>query len=619
MRFVWAVLAFVLAAVLVGAGIAQRTIFLGPKNVKTEVSVDEPQRYTLIDSAVLRSHTGEQTLVVHGDGTLFAAQARTADLESWLADVPYNRVSLDDTGAVVTEAVEPPKEVTEPVEGDQTGDPAAADAGAPEDGGRNPAGSDLWLDEMSDETALIDRMQVPEGVSVLIASDGVADAPSDVVVSWPLPTATPWAGPLMVAGGVFLLAGLVLYVLAVRHSRRGRGPRRKSPPPLPTEPIEVARRTGAIEVGSETTAPEGPRRAESRAHRRPWRALMVIPAVGVSAALLSGCSPDAWPQAEPTATPTPTATATPDPTQQMPAVTGAQASRILQNLSKTLATADETLDGELAGTRLTGAALAERTTAYAARAAVADYGLPATIPADDIRILVPQAYDDWPRTTLMLVEHGTDQTVAPLILTMTQDDPWSNYKVSYVAEMQASAELPDMAPEWLGAKLTPPDSPFLEIAPDAIGEAFADVIDAGDQSASSGLFDQRAQDFAQSVVDSRAALVQKLADAGASETSAYSFDAIPGGDAPVAISSIDSGSIVAVTIKDAQTIAPTQEGVDIRPNAVAKALTGTESSTTGYVTTYSMQLFFSVPAQGATEPIALLAASQHLLSVEAIP
>ena len=39
MRFVWAVVAFVLAAVLIGTGIAQRTIFLGPKDVTAEVTV----------------------------------------------------------------------------------------------------------------------------------------------------------------------------------------------------------------------------------------------------------------------------------------------------------------------------------------------------------------------------------------------------------------------------------------------------------------------------------------------------------------------------------------------------------------------------------------------------
>ena len=177
MRFVWAVLAFVLAAVLIGTGIAQRTIFLGPKDVSAELTVKTPQAYTVIDSAVLRAHPGEQTLIAHGDGTIFVAQARTADLEAWLSDTSYNRITLGKEGKTSAKVVEPTV--------------------AKEDNERNPAGSDLWLDSFSDKNALIDRMQVPEGVSVLVASDGKADAPADVTLKWPLDTATPWAGPLM--------------------------------------------------------------------------------------------------------------------------------------------------------------------------------------------------------------------------------------------------------------------------------------------------------------------------------------------------------------------------------------------------------------------------------------
>lgn len=53
MRFVWAVVAFVLAAVLIGAGIAQRTIFMGPDTQKTQVEISEPAPFVLIDGDVL--------------------------------------------------------------------------------------------------------------------------------------------------------------------------------------------------------------------------------------------------------------------------------------------------------------------------------------------------------------------------------------------------------------------------------------------------------------------------------------------------------------------------------------------------------------------------------------
>lgn len=619
MRFVWAVVAFVLAAVLIATGIAQRTIFLGPKDVTAELSVKAPQAYTLIDSAVLRAHPGEQTLVAHGDGTIFVAQARTADLQAWLSDTSFNRITLGKDGKTSVKVVEP---TVEPA------DPRAT--------GRNPAGSDLWLDSTSDKKSLIERMQVPEGVSVLVASDGKADAPAELTLKWPLDTATPWAGPLMVAGGIFLLLGLVLYVLAIRHSRRGRGPRRKAPPPLPhTEPIDVAGRAeiehaeagspdrpaesgSDDEAGSKATSGDAAR--ERRAARPRRRALLLLPAVGVTAALLTGCTPDIWPQAATSPTPSPTETQAVEAGQQAPAVTEAQAARILEGISATLADADKNLDVTKAETRLEGAALDARKTAYSVRKTVSDFALPATIPADKIKILVPQAYDSWPRTVLMLVEHGTDEKVAPLIMTMTQSDPWSNYKISSVAEMQAAAKLPNMAPAWLGAKLTPPDSPFLATEPAKLAAEFANVIDQGDKSEFYDTFDKTALAFAKSIQDSRAALQKALKDANADTTSSLTFAANAGPEKPVSMSSIDSGAIVAVTVNDSQTIKPTSADAVIKldKNPSAKALTGVDQSATGFVSVYGVQLFFAVPAQGSEDKITLLAASQQLQSVTEI-
>jgi len=624
-RFVWAVLAFVLAAVLIGTGIAQRTIFLGPKDVAAELAVKAPQAYTVIDSAVLRAHPGEQTLVAHGDGTIFVAQARTADLEAWLSDASYNRISLAKNGTTTAKVIEP----------------TVASDGA-KDVRRNPAGSDLWLDSFTDKNSLVDRMQVPDGVSVLVASDGKADAPTDVVLKWPLDTATPWAGPLMVAGGILFLAGLVLYVLAIRHSRRGRGPRRKAPPPLPvTEPIDVTDRA-AIDAAPEgdpapigdqaqpesdqTSNQDGVVRERRAVGPRRRRALLLLPAIGVTAALLSGCSPDIWPHPATSPTPTPTETQAVEAGQQAPAVTEAQAARILESISGTLADADKNLDAAKAGTRLEGAALEARKTAYAVRKSVADFALPATIPADKVKILVPQAYDSWPRTVLMLVEHGSDDKVAPLIMTMTQPDPWSDYKISSVAEMQASAKLPNMAPAWLGAKLTPPDSPFLVAAPDELAAEFANVIDQGEKSEFYDKFDKSALAFAKAVQDSRATVLQALKDKGADATSSLAFAAAAGAGAPVSMSSIDSGAIVSVTVDDSQTIKPTSADASIKNvdtngtvvNAPAKALTGVDESKTGFVSVYGMQLFFAVPAQGSDDKITLLAASQQLQSVTEI-
>ncbi|KQR38503.1 hypothetical protein [Microbacterium sp. Leaf159] len=661
MRFVWAVVAFVLAAGLIAAGIAQRTVFMGPSTQETSVAVEEPAPYVLMDGDVLREHPGAQTLLVRGDGDIFAAYGRTADMEAWLADASYNHVTVGKDGELDVELVDAAAAgdddtSTDAPEATPAPEETPADDGAAVDAGRSPVGSDLWLDSFTDTDALIADMQLPEGVSLLIAHDGTADAPDDIVVSWPLDTSTPLAGPLMAAGAAVLLVGLVLYVLGIRHQRRGRGPRRKGPGPLPaTEPIDVAQlppsERKAIEESSSKasdtgTAPAdhsedaeavqgngaggsateddaaGDRKTEMRATPPPRRRRMIaIPALALTALLATGCSADSWPQfGEGTPSPSPSATVIAPENQKPPAVTEAQAKRILQDVSATLSDADAAMDIDLAGTRLDGPALTARKTEYALRTAVPDTAVPAAIPTDDVEVILPEATDRWPRTVLLLSKSDGDDTVPPVVLTMTQQDPWSNYKVNNMAEMSADAVFPEVAAPWLGTSLVPDDSAFLSLPPGELAATFSDVVDAGEQSASYGLFDEISQNLAKSIRDSRQAVVQNLADNGAAATSQTAFDIAPADSAPVSMTTLGSGAIVAVSLVDTETVTPTSADAVIRfgDNAQAKALTGVTESAKGVTTKYEFQLFFSVPAQGSTEQIRLLAVRQDLLSVEVI-
>lgn len=177
-RFVWAVVAFVIAAVMIGAGIAQRTVFQGPSEATESIQTDGSTAYTLIDGAVLGSLPGAQSLRVAGEGEVFVSYGRTSDMQAWLADVPYTAVTLGQENAVQTALV--PASVT----------PPASDATTT---ARTPAGSDLWLDEYQQTGSLSTTLQLPSDMSVLVASDGTAPAPTDVSVTWPIDNSTPWA------------------------------------------------------------------------------------------------------------------------------------------------------------------------------------------------------------------------------------------------------------------------------------------------------------------------------------------------------------------------------------------------------------------------------------------
>lgn len=620
MRFVWAVAAFVLATVMIGAGLAQRTIFQGPKTETAAISVEEEAPFLLIDGAVLNQLPGTQTLRAQGEGQIFASYGRTADMQAWLADSEYNHVTLDGS-TVETTLVEP--EVADPLEGEVAPDgsvvaptdgvtDAAPEAGADPlaEPGRSPVGSDLWLDEFQQSDILIAPLQLPDEMSVLVAADGTAPAPETVSVTWPLQTSTPWAGPLVVGGGILMAVGVFLYILGIRHARRSRGPRRKGLPVPVTEPIDIAiddPGKGVISSGAPT------RRAVTTGRR----AFAVVPAVAVSALLFAGCSADAWPQLGSTPTPTPTETVIAPEGQHAPAVTKAQAERILSRIAETVAQADAALDGDLAETRLEGAALAARDTNYKLRAAIADYQVPAPIVAKPLEIILPEARDGWPRSVIAVADDDASKTSS--IMVMTQHDVWSDYKLSYIGSLEASTSLPALAPAYIGAPQVEPDSPFLLLPPEQVAAAYSDVINNGDQSEFAALFDAETDQLRASIVADRQRRLDDFNVTGAT-TGSLEFSSTPGTEPPFALQTVESGAIVAVNIHELDTVKPTNPDAVIKldKSPTVKTLSGADQSATGFVTTFSDQVFFYVPGPGSSEKIRLLAYSSDILDAKVI-
>ena len=626
MRFVWAVVAFVLATVLIGAGIAQRTVFMGPSEQRMELSVGDPQPYVLVDAEVLSAYDGLQTLMVRGKGEIFVAYGRTADMKAWLSDSAYAHVTLGSEKkprSTAVEAAQPP-------------------ASGGETSGRNPAGSDLWLDSFTDEDSLVSELQLTEGHSVLIARDGVKPAPENILVSWGLDNRTPLAGPLMAAGGLMLLVGLVLYVLGIRHQRRGLGPRRKGPGPLPeTQPLELSELPPRKQVtGPENDQPDAQPvesspdkdasspstdtetgRAQRTSSIKPRRALLAVPALALTALLATGCSPDSWPDlGGGTPSPTPTETVVTPEDQKPVVVTEQQGQRILTAATATIAKADADLDIKLAESRLAGPVLDARRTEYKLRDKISKRDTALIAPRDTVQILLPEATDSWPRNVLALTVSEKDETAPPVLVTMTQTDPWSNYRVTDMADMPASATFPDVAPEWLGSTRVPADSPFLSLPPAELAAAFADYVDKGDKSAYAGRFDELATNLATSVRESRANILKTLKEKKADKTSKVAFDMTAPEAEPLSMATLGSGAVVAVTVHDTEAIRPTSADavIQLPDNPEAKALTGVKESSKGFRTTYSIQMFFAVPAQGSNEQIRLLGYHQDLLSVKVI-
>ena len=608
MRFVLAIVAFVLAAVMIVLGIAQRTILLEPAFSSLTSTATGETLYTVIDPSALAASPGSQTINVRGEGPIFLAYGRSEDVAAWIGDDAYATVALSEkTGeltSTVTAAVEPD------TDDDSSDEPVAADAAEPLI--VNPAGSDLWLEEVSDTDSLTTTQTLPEGISVLVASDGVEPAPANIRLSWASDNSTPWAGPLLAGGALLLLFGLVLYLLALLHLRRSRRPRRNVPrgPRLPRLPR--APRPKAIKASQITSSRRGIARRTA-----------ILPMILVSGLALSGCSADLWPDFSATTTETATPTPTPVSTDSVeaaaelapPAVTVPQLEIIMGEISLLAADADATLNADTLATRFTGPALEQRLANYAIRAVDGTVPPLLALPGAPLTFTLPQQTNSWPRVVMTVIQNETDAEIPPTAIILQQESPRANYLIEYAFQLEPAARVPEVAPALIGAPAIAPDNKLLLLPPNELAAAYADVLLQGAASPSVDLFEDEVDAFRAQFDASRADRQATLP-----ATASIEFGTAAGDGSTVALATNDSGSIVAVSVNETEIVKPINDGATVSPSgAASKALSGISSSSKGILNTYSDQLLFYVPTAGSSDKIILLGFAQGLTQSAELP
>jgi hypothetical protein len=619
LRFVAAIVSFVIAFGLIGLGIAQRTVFAEPDRVTSQATAEQDAPITIIDGSALNARDGRQKLEIGSKigGEVFAAYGRTSDLIAWAGDTSYNHVTYDnETGELTTELVK------------GTTDEAIA-----------PAGSDLWIGEYSGDGVLGFTVNLPRDVSIIVLSDGVKPAPSSLSVTWAVDNRAPLSGTLLIGGVLFLLLGLGLYLWALAHLRKTRGPRRKPPKSptqqkLPSKPRYNYRKATKAVRGVKPKPIENP-----RGRRSAGRMTAVLPVVLVSAVVLSGCSaselPDFITGRSAHNVPAPTASAaSTDEIVQTPAVTVPQLETIVERVSKVAATADADRNPELAGTRFTGAALQLREANYAIR--LVDNSIPAlpAIPPGPVELTLPQQSDVWPRTVFTVIHEaappksdpaptGTDEpaeppaegtveepTVVPTALMLVQETPRDQYKVAYAVVLEANAQF-NLAAASVGAVRQDPANRMLKLPPGELAAAYADVMMQGDQSEFYEKFDYK-DDALIPAVGAEA----KAARAAALSTTTLEYATAVGVGDPIAMASVDSGAIVAVSTAEVESAKPAEAGAILSPEAGTKALSGVEKTTKGVAATYAYQLLFYVPPAASNDKIVLLGFSEGLVAAK---
>lgn len=597
MRFVIAIVLFVVSAVMIVVGIAQRTVFAPPDAIEHSIEVTGDASLIVIDGATLNAVPGRQTISISGSGPIIAAYGRTVDVTAWVGTAEHAVVRFDDDTTTL---------VSEVVDGSTDALPS-------------PFGSDLWLDDYQADGTLRLSVTVPDDVSFVIASDGTAPAPSDIELSWPVDNSNPTSGWFIILGGGVLVVGLVVLLWAIHHMRSTRGPRRKMPKVPKQRAFRAPKSRSDDGVAGMAVAPAVVRPATPVRSRSARAAAGVLTVIAVLVGLVA-VGPAA--SAESTADPTPTPTGEPAATEPIPAITTRQIDRIVERVSATLTEADTNLDATLAATRLTGAALALRTADYAIR--TADSSIASAVPVipagATVRLALPQQVpangDGWPRSVLVVLAAAEDDAAEPtasVALMLTQASARENYKVASFVTLQA--DVPKVAETAIGAAKLAPDTALLTMTPQQVGLAYADVLANGDASEYASRFDLTND----SLVSLWGAASIEAIRAALPAVAQAQFATTAGTNPIISLATFDAGAIVAVDLNQSVTVTPTEAGATVSPTGSVKALSGVESSDKGIVATYGAQLLFLVPSVDSTSPIILLGYSQGLVSAGTVP
>ena len=523
----------------------------------------EPTTYVYIPSKVLSSYPAPVSVESLGP-RVFLASGRDVDIEAWLADSPYVEIGLKiDEDAKRATLVEKPR----------AGSGVLAD----------PTGSDLWRSEITGESNAQLSAPLDGETGILLASNGIEEAPRALSVVWDLPDEPGPIAPITFIGIALLLAGSALALWDAKDYWKKR--RRKV-------------------VGPRPPRRRSPRRAVSQAGDPPRRGrrakLAMVSATVVSLSLLTGCAPD---YQSPIVSPSPL----PAPETLTPAVSVKQGERILREALAVVQQSDETLNRETLETRASGPALEVRLFEYNLVRRYTDAERdPQPLQASPIQLFLPPATDTWPRNMLFV----TGQENLQLFI-LQQPTPRDKYTLFFYSNLLPGSDFPEVASELVGANQLRPDNKFLKVSPDVLAVAVGDLLNLGSESSWSLVLDPN-NDYIKDVSSVQQGLVDTLTNAN------LSFDHQLSDQEPVLLSTVDGGALVAIYMIDTYRIIPKSRGDAVAISGDEAILLGSGGSASGIETRYGAMLLFYVPAAGSDQRITLLGATQQLLTAAAV-
>lgn len=592
LRFKTAVALVLLGLLTLLAGIGQKTFWAPPETVTaTAPSGAAAAPLTVFDEKLRTLHNGTVTINVKGEGSFMLAAGRPDDVDAWVGATAHNTVSgVSEDGKAL--------QVTH----------ADGEAAAP-----SPAGSDLWVSTENASGELKYNWTPPADGdwALLLATDGTKPAPASISMTFPNDTSTPWAIPLMVIGGLLILAGAALLVLKPKSgTRAGNGVSGKGGAPA-AGARGTARRDSDAEAAAPVAAapvdaaPKGPAQqlnaAPATAARRLRRSGAVVAMLTATAVAGSGVAA----QASQTPAPSPaTSSAEAEQAPASPVLVDAQFRRIMEQVASAVDAGDAAKDASKLEPRVAGPELEIRTQNYKIRSQVGSYEPRMPVRATKLLTTVVTEQRSWPRT-VMAVTQG-DGNVVPQLLNLTQASPRENYKLVLTTPLQPGTTFPGIARGGTET-LAPADKSSLIYS----GEEALIVLGARLNSAESEFKDKLAEGASSPYIADTLAYQADVVNSGVNGTFSFTHKMVP--ESVVVFRTADGGALAMGRLNFAFEGTPKAAGDKLTIGDDAAALAGGKETSTGMVLTFAESAAVYIPPTGSQEPMKLVAATRGLV------
>lgn len=588
MRVIVAIVLLSVSVLTLGLGIAQRTILADDQLIDRPVITGTTAPATIIHGKDLAAYPGRVTLSVEGgvsarvpsgDGVevlstnrVFIAYGRTVDVMAWLSPGRHTQLRFD---SVADDFIVLPR--------------AGGELTLPD-----PAGSDLWFQEYSEEGQITVSFSVPQDVTVLIMSDGVQPAPENITVSWSLVTDALVSLGLIVVGIGSMVAGFVIVVINYLYWRRNRGPRRRmTKRPRPPRGSYRQPRKSSVK-------PRGRRAAQ----------FVALPLAGALVWGASGCAPEPAPlELSESSSTTPETPAVP-----YPAVTELQFSRIMAKIAAQIRAADDELTVNLLADRVGEPTLAARRAAYIIKRADPQSGSLTSILASPIRLVLPQQTTGWPRSVFGIIQDEVDLESPSVGVLLSQETPRSPYRLSYSIVLAPQVQIPNLPSASMGSARLSPDSKLIRLSPLEVASHYADVINQGTASAFSSDFALATDRLFIQLGPEAAALRQE----SFGDTVDVEWEVTPTEANTVAFATADGGALVMATLQEVERVTPAQSGASVNASIAVRALTSLSQSMRGFEVISNIQILWYVPPVGSEEGIRVLGYTYSLVGAKEV-